>query len=218
MTLERAMVLEHRMDQTEDELIERAADGDREALQVLLIEHCVWLPRHIDRQLPDDMRGVLSVDDLVQDTLVEVFRSIGQLRSRGRLAFAAWIKSVADNRTRNAVRDVRCKKRGGNVRRVSAPHSSSVADLTQLLSDHGETPSRPMVRNELVAAVHVGLAGLPEEQRDAVRLRLLDGKSLEETATALERTPAAVRGMLYRAKQSMRQALGRSSRWFGKNE
>jgi RNA polymerase sigma-70 factor (ECF subfamily) len=206
------------MDQSEDELIERAAGGDREALQVLLIEHCVWLPRHIDRQLPDDVRSLLSVDDVVQDTLVEVFRSIGQFSSRGRFAFAAWIKSVADNRTHNAVRDFRCKKRGGHVRRVGASHSSSVADLTQLLSDHGDTPSRPLVRDEMVAAVHVGLASLPEDQRDAVRLRLLDGKSVEETATALERTPAAVRGMLYRAKHSIRQALGRSSRWFGKNE
>jgi RNA polymerase sigma-70 factor (ECF subfamily) len=91
-----------------------------------------------------------------------------------------------------------------------------VVDLAELLSDHGETPSRPLVRDEIVTAVHVALASLPADQRDAVQLRFLDGKSVEETATALQRTPAAVRGMLYRAKQSMRQVLGRSSRWFGK--
>jgi RNA polymerase sigma-70 factor (ECF subfamily) len=116
------------------------------------------------------------------------------------------------------IRDLRCQKRGGHVRQVSASSSSSVADLAQLLSDHGETPSRPLVRDEMVAAVHVGLASLPADQRDAVRLRFLECKSVEETATTLERSPAAVRGMLYRAKQSMRQVLGRSSRWFGKKD
>jgi RNA polymerase sigma-70 factor (ECF subfamily) len=206
------------MDPSEDELIERATSGDREALQVLLIEQCAWLPRHVEPQLPDDLRSILSVDDAVQETLVEVFRSIGQFQSRGRAAFAAWIKSAADNKVQNMIRDLRCQKRGGHVRQVSASSSSSVADLAQLLSDHGETPSRPLVRAEMVAAVHVGLASLPADQRDAVRLRLLDGKSVEETATALERTPAAVRGMLYRAKQSMRQVLGRSSRWFGRKD
>jgi DNA-directed RNA polymerase specialized sigma24 family protein len=49
-----------------------------------------------------------------------------------------------------------------------------------------------------------------------VLTRYVEGKSLAETATAMRRSPAAVRGLVDRAKQSLRKALGRSSRWFAK--
>ena len=62
--------------------------------------------------------------------------------------------------------------------------------------------------------MQVGLASLPQSQQDAVRLRHLDGKSVAETAAALGRPPGAVRGLLQRARKSLRDALGRSSRWF----
>jgi RNA polymerase sigma factor (sigma-70 family) len=69
---------------------------------------------------------------------------------------------------------------------------------------------------EAIQALEVHIAGLPQEHRRAVQLNYLQGRSLEETATALGRSPAAVRGLLYRAKQRLRVALGRSSRWFGR--
>lgn len=60
------------------------------------------------------------------------------------------------------------------------------------------------------------IEGLPEDQQQAVRLSCLQGKSLNATANTLGRSPAAVRGLLYRAKQRLRDALGHSSRWFGR--
>jgi RNA polymerase sigma factor (sigma-70 family) len=70
--------------------------------------------------------------------------------------------------------------------------------------------------HEAVQAVHVGLAGLPDDQREAIRLHYLDGASVKETAAAMERSPDAVRGLLHRAKQALRNTLGRSSRWLSK--
>ena len=86
--------------------------------------------------------------------------------------------------------------------------------LVEQLSDHGSTPSGNAARNEAVHAVRVGLAGLPSAQREAIQLHDLDGRSLGETAAKMDRSPGAVRGLLQRARQSLRQTLGRSSRWF----
>jgi RNA polymerase sigma factor (sigma-70 family) len=88
--------------------------------------------------------------------------------------------------------------------------------LVEHLSDHGSTPSGHAARNEAVQAVRVGLAGLPSAQRKAIKLHHLDGRSLDETAAEMERSPGAVRGLLQRARQSLRQSLGRSSRWFSR--
>jgi len=64
--------------------------------------------------------------------------------------------------------------------------------------------------------VQVGIAGLPDDQREAIWLHHLSGKSIEETAAAMDRTPASVRGLLQRARQALRDALVRSTLWLSK--
>ncbi len=60
-------------------------------------------------------------------------------------------------------------------------------------------------------AVQNTIAQLPEDYRHAVQLRLLEGRSLEEVAEAMDRTPRAVQGLIDRAKKKMRADLGRLS-------
>ena len=86
--------------------------------------------------------------------------------------------------------------------------------LVELLSGSIHTPSQSVAVREATQALQVALAGLPDDQRDAIRMRFLDGLSLEETATRMQRTTNAVRGLVHRAKQALRDAMGRSSRWF----
>jgi RNA polymerase sigma factor (sigma-70 family) len=88
-----------------------------------------------------------------------------------------------------------------------------VVDLVELLSDRQHTPSRSAARREAVRAVQVGIAALPEDQREAVRQHLLEGKSLAETGSAMGRSPGAVSALIHRAKKQLREALGRASTW-----
>ncbi|MBX9789857.1 MAG: sigma-70 family RNA polymerase sigma factor, partial [Pirellulales bacterium] len=117
----------------------------------------------------------------------------------------------------DTLRHLRRKKRGGDRHQVARPTTageSSVADLVALLSDHGGTPSQCVARDEAIRAIHVGLAGLPNDQRAVIMHRYIQQQSIESTAAAMQRTPGAVRGLLHRAKSSLRDALGRSARWF----
>jgi RNA polymerase sigma-70 factor (ECF subfamily) len=54
---------------------------------------------------------------------------------------------------------------------------------------------------------------LPDDQRMAIQMQQLEGKSVEETAAALGRTPGAIRGLVHRGKLELVEALGRASRW-----
>ncbi len=82
-----------------------------------------------------------------------------------------------------------------------------MAHLAEMLSDRAETPGRCAVRHEAVQAVQVGVAGLCREQREAIRLHGLEGRTLDETAATMDRTSGAVRGLLQRAKQELRDVL-----------
>jgi RNA polymerase sigma factor (sigma-70 family) len=104
----------------------------------------------------------------------------------------------------------------GRRRRMQPPsvRSSSLIELVNTISDSCDRPSGQAAKREAVLAVQVGLANLPQSQQDAVRLRHLEGNSVAETAAAMGRPPAAVRGLLQRARKSLRQSLRTSSRWF----
>jgi RNA polymerase sigma-70 factor (ECF subfamily) len=110
-------------------------------------------------------------------------------------------------------------KRGGGrivTRTPSDGQQSSYIDLLELISSDGRTPSQSVANQEAIQAMQIAVAGLPNEQREAIRLRYLEGKSLDETASAMRRTQNAIRGLLHRAKQALREMLGDSAKWYSK--
>lgn len=198
----------------EQELIAKATSGDPLALERLLLIHYTGLSRRVAARLPTSLQGVVSVEDVLQETFIQVFRGIGNFRPRSDRSFSAWLKRVAENRLRDSVKALRRKKRGGGFRQVHVAadeHGSSVADLAEILSAGSHTPSRSIARREGIQAVQVAMAALPQHYRQAIRLRYLEGRSLNQVAEAMQRSPGAVRGLIDRAKEKMRAALGRSS-------
>ena len=202
--------------ENEQDLIARATSGDRVALEELLLVYSRRLSRYVAPKLPVSLQGVLGTEDILQQTFVQAFRDIANFRQTSERSFFAWLKAIAEHRLQDALKELRCEKRGRGYRRARGPtdvDTSSVADLVELLSDRHHTPSRSVARREAVRAVQVGIAGLPDAEREAIRQHLLDGKSLAETATAMNRTPGAVRALIHRGKQRLREALGRASWW-----
>jgi RNA polymerase sigma-70 factor (ECF subfamily) len=197
-------------------LIERAVAGDRLSTGRLLLFHAAGISRFIAVRLPADVAAVASAEDVLQDTFVAAFRDIHKFTPRDGGTFAGWLTTIAERQVLCTLDKLRAAKRGGKRRHVrsSGQRTSSMIELVEQLSDSSERPSSRVAGREAVLAVQVGLASLPQSQQDAVRLRHLDGKSIEETAAALGRPPGAVRGLLQRARKSLRDALGRSSRWF----
>ena len=94
--------------------------------------------------------------------------------------------------------------------------TAALVELAALLSDRGDSPSQAAARGEVVQAVHVGLSSLPDDQREAVRRRFVERQDYAAAAKAMGRSPEAVRSLVYRAKHSLRDFMGRSSRWFFK--
>ena len=200
---------------TDDELVRRAADGDENAITRLLLTHHEPMLRYIDSRLSHALRSKVSAEDILQETFSDVFRGIHRFVPQRSGSFAAWLRTIADNRIRNANRDLTTIKRGGLHQHVSlfAPGATS-HELGDALTDLSSLPTLSLEREEVVYAVQTHLADLPSEQRKAMRLRYLEGKGVQQAANEMQRTTGAVRGLLRRAKLALREALGRSSKWF----
>jgi RNA polymerase sigma-70 factor (ECF subfamily) len=203
------------------ELIRAAAAGDQAALERILVRWGLRLVRYISKNVPRELIRRMSVDDVLQETYVQAVRNIGQVAHPTEAALWVWLKTIADNQVRDIVKAQQRRKRGGGrqeAKKAPDAQTSSLLELMELLSDHEDTPATAAARDESIRAVQVAIAGLPEPQRQAIELRYLQGRSVADTAVTMARTPGAINALLNRAKQNLRQALGRSSFWFAKKQ
>ncbi|MGI6632805.1 MAG: RNA polymerase sigma factor [Bacillota bacterium] len=126
-------------------------------------------------------------EDLTQETYARVLRA-----SPSGAKSEAYLRAVA----LNLVRD---EWRRDKVRGIPVP----LEPFENLLESSGEDPYVTL----LAGHVRELMGRLPEEQRRVLELRIILGLSRSETAAKMGKTEAAVRGLQYRALQSMRQLL-----------
>lgn len=169
----------------------RAQDGDKAAYAVVLREAVPAIRRIARAQgAPADF-----VDDIVQDTLIAIhgaIRTFDPSRS-----FMAWLSAIAQRRTIDLLR-----RRGRlGVREVHSP-------LAYEGYAAADDPGREIERQEDAAVLRQAIEGLPERQREAVRVLALQEISLEDASRSTGRTKTALKVNLHRAIRSLRVRLG----------
>ncbi len=107
-------------------------------------------------------------------------------------------------------------KRGGRSWQVQAADSSILQLVDDLQDEGAETASEHFQKDEVKDAIKLCVAALPDQHREPIELYYLRQQSLEDIAESMQITKAAVRGLLFRATQTMRNMMGEFSRWFQK--
>ncbi len=191
-------------------LVEQAVAGDTVAMKLLLTQSREDLCRLVGKRIPADLRSILDVEDVVQESHIEVFRRIASFKVRGPQSFHRWLIAIALTRLRNGIKRHRALKRGGG-RAVMAAWPKRIEDSTLALLDTlagpGQTPSKSVARQEAINAVQASLAGLPEDYRAALWLVHIEGRSVKSTAAEMGRTERAVHGLCRRGLDLLRQRL-----------
>ena len=202
------------------EKIASAIQGDRDSLLYLLIQTQVRLSKFIESKTGKRLAESISTDDLLQNTFVAALANIQRLESSSPQAFEVWLFRIAENTIRSAARKANALKRGGQFNRVDITRDrfgeESFQLFSELVSDPEGTPSQFLARDEAIDAMRVALANLPEDQREAIRLSAFDRLTLAETAEQMNRSTASVRGLIDRARKSLRESLHKSSLWLSK--
>lgn len=197
-----------------DTLIQKAVAGDTEALTVLLRMHgpAVESALVIERT----WQGVLEPADVMQVTYLEAFIRIKSFDPAGDATFATWLRRVAENNLKDAIRGLTRQKRPPPQNRVvPAAYEDSVAELYDLIGVTTATPSRQIGRREICGLLEKSIEALPEDYARVIRLYDLDGKPIGDVAQAMGRSPGAVHMMRARAHDQLRALLGRESMILG---
>ena len=198
-------------------LVEQSKQGDESSLDRLL-----WL---FSGDMKSFLRGKskgsefpVSPEDIVQESTIDVVRGIRGFKGKTVCEFRGWLRTVVENRRATIIRSLLTEKRGGHVKKHSM-HSATDsvhAGLEHQLSDSRQNPSSGVERTEAIQAVQINVDDLPSDQAMALKYRYIEGKSVDETARMMNRSTGSIRGLLSRAKASLKVAMGRSSKWFGK--
>src|SRR5205814_6868901 len=113
--------------------------------------------------------------------------------------FCAWLRRALVNNPRDALRALRRGKRDvARERSLDAYADESSARLASWLAADHSSPSCRAVRNEDLLQLADALASLPQPQREAIVLHHLQRWTLMEVAVELDRSEAAVAGLLHR--------------------
>jgi RNA polymerase sigma factor (sigma-70 family) len=170
-----------------------AQAGDRAAYEALLRD-CVPLIRAVALR-----RGVAAdyLEDVVQDVLLTVHRA-RQTYDPSR-PFGAWLRTIADRRAIDLLRRIGRQR----AREIHSPIDfESFADESARPADRGPSAG---------GRVNDALARLPERQREAVQVLVLEERSLSEAALATRRSKEALKVNLHRALKALRGRFGGES-------
>lgn len=173
--------------------------GDPAATERFVREHtgrCLAVARRVLSNEADAM-------DAVQDAFASFFRALPTFNAQSRLS--TWLHRIVVNAA--------LMRRRARARRPEV----AIEDLTPKYAGDGHRvdpqPAWQASAEELAASAEVReivrdrIAQLPDEYRNVIWMRDIEGLDTHQTAEALGATPGAIKTRLHRARQALRTLL-----------
>jgi RNA polymerase sigma-70 factor (ECF subfamily) len=159
-------------------------------------------------QLDPRLRRRFDSSDLVQETLLNAHAQLNRFRGRSEAEFVRWLQEVLAHTAADQVRRARAQKRDvGLEQPLQAALAESSSRLEAFLASGQPSPGEQAERHELLLRLAQALEQLPEDQRDVVVQRDLEGASIAAVAERLGRTRRSVAGLLLRGRRKLRELL-----------
>ncbi len=177
-------------------LVQRTLAGDQAAFGLLVTKY----QRRIQRLIGRMVRDVDLVEDIAQETFIRAYRALHQFR--GDAQFYTWLYRIAVNTAKKFLLEL--KRDPVVLENILA--SDDDADETSWRGGEPttqETPESVLAAKEIGLAVNAALQALPEDLRQALTLREIEGLSYEEISEAMDCPIGTVRSRIFRAREAI---------------
>jgi len=199
------------MSESSQLLLDRIRAGETQALAEFIEQHRRQLLTYIERQLGAALRRKIEPEDIFQEVSADAVRGLSTMDLSERDPFS-WLCQLAERRIidshrhffdaqkRDAGREVHLGAGGGDNSQSPGLINMLVASMT--------TPSQAFSRNVREKRLADAVTQLPEEQREVLRLRYVEGWPTKEIAEKIGKSDVAVRVMLTRTVHKLQELLG----------
>lgn len=171
-----------------DDVLERAKKGDRAAMEELLAQ----LSPSVHRFGRHMCKNAADADDVLQDTLLAIAKHLPEYE--GRSALSSWVFALA----RSA-----CARRRRGLKNQPALGDEALADKDA----PDASPEDSAAKAELGTALTRALDRMPEDYREVLLLRDIEGMTAPEAAAVLGVSVDALKSRLHRARSALRESL-----------
>ena len=180
-------------------LISKAQRGNREAFDELAQEHRERILSFIQTRLGDRLRQQFDPEDILQEALLKAFKSISRFEWRGKGSLFGWLATIAEYEIRGL----------GRSKKIDP------FPLERDPADSVGSPSRALRREERFDRLDAALESLDADHATVIRLARVESLPIAEVARRMDRSPGAVRHLLLRALQRLRERFGEDTQSLG---
>jgi RNA polymerase sigma-70 factor (ECF subfamily) len=190
-------------------LLVLAKAGDSAALGRLLERYRNYVGLLVRLQVGRRLKSKVDVEDLLQEIWLEIHRKITLFRGGSEREFLTWVRRLIGSILANQMRHyLGTKRRDLRLERALADdldHSSLA--LNRSLVAAQSSPSQQAVRREQAVLLSDALQSLPDDYREVIILRQLEGLSFPDVARRMGRTEDSVKNVWLRALARLRHML-----------
>ncbi|MFZ6874568.1 RNA polymerase sigma factor RpoE [Undibacterium sp. Di27W] len=188
------MTTEREIDQL---LVERVQRGDKKAFELLVSKYQRKLMRLVSRLVYDHAEA----EDVVQEAFIKAYRALPNFR--GESAFYTWLYRIGVNTAKNHL--VTQGRRAPTSTDADVDEAESFVDAEGLRDIN--TPESLLASKQIAETVNSAMSTLPEELRNAITLREIEGLSYDEIAEVMLCPIGTVRSRIFRAREAIAEKL-----------
>ena len=176
-------------------LVQRTVAGDQRAYGLLVLKY----QRRIQRLIGRMVRDVDLVEDIAQETFIRAYRALHQFR--GDAQFYTWLYRIAVNTAKKFLLELKHDPTVSESFLANDDEDETSRRKNEPIADEG--PESILAAKEIAAVVNAAMDDLPDDLRQAVTLREIEGLSYEEIATAMSCPVGTVRSRIFRAREAI---------------
>lgn len=191
-------------------LLQEARAGDGATLGRLLELYRRYLALLARVQIGHRLQGKVDASDIVQETFLEAHRNFPRFRGTSEGELVRWLRQILAANLADLLR----RYLGAKGRDVRLEREIEDAfDRSSVLLDRGlvaptSSPSQQAVRREQAVILADALDQLPDDYRDVLVLRHLEGLTFPRVAERMGRSLDSVEKLWMRGLARLRQIMG----------
>jgi RNA polymerase sigma-70 factor (ECF subfamily) len=192
-----------------EELLHRAKAGDGPSVGRLLELYRAYLGVLARVQIGRRLQGKVDASDLVQEAFLGACRDFPQFRGSTEKEFLGWLRQILASLLANLVRHYQGTQRRDVrlERQLALELEQSSQALDRGLAAPHSSPSQQAMRREQSVVLAEALGRLPEEWRELLIHRHLEGLTFPEVARRMGRSVDSVKKVWPRALAGLRRLL-----------
>jgi RNA polymerase sigma-70 factor (ECF subfamily) len=190
-----------------------ARAGDGTALGQLLDSYRNYLTVLARVQIGRRLQGKVDASDVVQGAFLQAHRHFGQFRGQSQKELAGWLRQILLSNLLNLVRHYQSSRRRDLrlERDLAVELDQSSRDLDGAMFAKQSTPSQKASHREQAVLLADALSRLPEDYREVIILRHLEGLPFTEVASRMGRSLDSVDKLWVRALSRLRRLMREES-------